>query len=141
LKPKPVAKKSDPPVTLTQLTYAIKNSVDRKGLPEEHAKGMAQHILNFFGYEDRIIDNILEVDDRDQFYMLEDSGILDTQRDETTLYDGREWRIKYWLLRKDNIAKLAEAQKEKEEENIGAIYQKLSEEAWIRNGEKASASD
>jgi len=46
-------------LTVDDLTRAIKNSKDRKGLREEDARKMAQHVLNFFGYGDRIIDNIL----------------------------------------------------------------------------------
>ena len=29
----------------------------------------------------------------DVFYTMEDLGILETEREETTLFDGREWRI------------------------------------------------
>ena len=76
-------------LTVDDLTRAIKNSIDRTGMKEEEARAMAQHVLNFFGYSERIIDNVLEPEDRDAFYMLEDSGILTTEREETTLYDGR----------------------------------------------------
>src|SRR3989304_3522729 len=79
-------------LTVDDLTRAIKNSIDRAGMKDEEARSMAQHVLNFFGYSERIIDNVLEPEDRDAFYMLEDSGILTTEREETTLYDGRGWR-------------------------------------------------
>src|SRR5437899_943790 len=109
-------------LTVDDLTRAIKNSIDRTGMKEEEARAMAQHVLNFFGYSERIIDNVLEPEDRDAFYMLEDSGILTTERKETTLYDGREWRIHYWMFRKERIAELVEAQKAKEEaEKMGSI--------------------
>jgi len=92
---------------------------------------MAQHVLNFFGYSERIIDNVLEPEDRDAFYMLEDSGILTTEREETTLYDGREWRIHYWMFRKDRIAELVEAQKAKEEaEKAVSVYDDVPEDLW-----------
>src|SRR5437588_11805787 len=113
-----------PPGTLTvdDLARAIKNSIDRTGMKEEEARAMAQHVLNFFGYSERIIDNVLEPEDRDAFYMLEDSGILTTEREETTLYDGREWRIQYWMVRKERIMELVEAQKtRKEAENMRSI--------------------
>src|SRR5712692_7206891 len=110
-------------LTVDDLTRAIKNSIDRTGMKEEEARAMAQHVLNFFGYSERIIDNVLEPEDRDAFYMLEDSGILTTEREETTLYDGREWRIHYWMFRKERIAELVEAQKAKEEaEKMGSVY-------------------
>ena len=93
-------------LTVDDLTQAIKNGIDRDGLPDEQARRMAQHVMNFFGYSERIIDNILEPEDRDAFYQLEDTGILTTEREETTLYDGREWRIHYWLFRKERIFQL-----------------------------------
>ena len=96
-------------LTVEDLTHAIKNGIDRDGMPEEQARSMAQHVLNFFGYSERIIDNILEPEDRDAFYQLEDTGILTTEREETTLYDGREWRIHYWLFRKESIFQLINA--------------------------------
>ena len=79
-------------VTAEELTQAICNSPNNRGIQEMAAYDLAVHILNFFGYSDRIIDNILEPEDRDAFYMLEDASILTTEREETTLYDGREWR-------------------------------------------------
>jgi hypothetical protein len=118
-------------LTVDDLTRAIKNSIDRTGMKEEEARAMAQHVLNFFGYSERIIDNVLEPEDRDAFYMLEDSGILTTEREETTLYDGREWRIHYWMFRKERIMELVEAQKAKEEaEKMGSIYDDIPEDSW-----------
>jgi Fic family protein len=98
-------------LTVEHLTKAIKNSIDKAGMPEEEARSMAQHVMNFFGYSERIIDNVLEPEDRDAFYMLEDAGILMTEREETTLYDGREWRIHYWMFRKERIHELLTGKK------------------------------
>ncbi len=124
-------------LTVDDLTRAIKNSIDRTGMKEEEARAMAQHVLNFFGYSERIIDNVLEPEDRDAFYMLEDSGILTTEREETTLYDGREWRIHYWMFRKDRIQELVEAQRAKEEAQGGeSIYDDMNEDLWAGRREK-----
>jgi hypothetical protein len=95
------------PVDHDSLAKAIRRSVGHDGMRPEDARTIAAHVLNFFGFNERIIDNVLEPDDRDTFYMLEDTGILETERDETTLYDGREWRIHYWMFRKDRIFDLA----------------------------------
>jgi len=95
------------PVDFDSLAKAIRRSVGHDGMRSEDARSIAAHVLNFFGFNERIIDNVLEPDDRDTFYMLEDTGILETERDETTLYDGREWRIHYWMFRKDRIFELA----------------------------------
>ncbi len=95
------------PVDFDSLAKAIRRSVGHDGMRAEDARSIAAHVLNFFGFNERIIDNVLEPDDRDTFYMLEDTGILETERDETTLYDGREWRIHYWMFRKERIFELA----------------------------------
>jgi len=122
-------------LTVEGLTKAIKNSIDRKGMEEAAARDMAKHIMNFFGYNDRIIDNVLEPEDRDAFYMLEDAGLLTTEREETTLYDGREWRIHYWLFRMDHIARLVECEKEKEQgpaPEEASCYHEIPDEIWSR---------
>ncbi len=119
-------------LTVEDLSRAIRNSIDRAGMKDEEARAMAQHVLNFFGYSERIIDNVLEPEDRDAFYMLEDSGILTTEREETTLYDGREWRIHYWMFRKDRIAELVAAQKAKEEAaRAASVYDEVPEDTWV----------
>ncbi len=128
------SKREKTTLTLDDLTEAIKNGIDREGMPDEQAKAMAQHILNFFGYSERIIDNVLEPEDRDAFYMLEDTGILTTEREETTLYDGREWRIHYWLFRKNRINALIKGRSESvyEVNSSESVYDEVPEEIWTR---------
>ncbi len=129
-------------LTVDDLTKAIKNSIDRTGMKEEEARAMATHVLNFFGYSERIIDNVLEPEDRDAFYMLEDSGILTTEREETTLYDGREWRIHYWMFRKERIHELVEAQRAKEELGAGqSVYDEVSEDQWAARRPKPETEE
>lgn len=110
----------------------IRNPTTQKGMPEDEARQMAMHVMNFFGYHERIIDNILEPEDRDAFYMLEDVGLLTTEREETTLYDGREWRIHYWLFKKDTILGLARGHSEEDAkiEEAKSIYEEMPEDAW-----------
>jgi hypothetical protein len=120
-------------LTVDDLTRALRNSIDRKGMPEGEARQMAQHVMNFFGYSERIIDNILEPEDRDAFYMLEDSGLLTTEREETTLYDGREWRIHYWLFKKEKILQLAgsgEITTDPLDEDAHSVYEEVPESVW-----------
>ena len=121
-------------LTVEHLTKAIKNSIDKAGMPEEEARAMAQHVMNFFGYSERIIDNVLEPEDRDAFYMLEDAGILMTEREETTLYDGREWRIHYWMFRKERIHELISGRKGIDMGLGGAdnVYDEIPDDLWNR---------
>jgi len=122
-------------LTVDDLTQAIQTSIDHNGMPEEQARAMAQHVMNFFGYSERIIDNILEPEDRDAFYMLEDTGILTTEREETTLYDGREWRIHYWLFKKERIFEIISGDGNGNGNKDGAdsVYDEIPEEAWQHN--------
>lgn len=127
-------------LTVDDLSSAIRNSIrnERRGMPEEEARQMAQHVMNFFGYSERIIDNILEPEDRDAFYMLEDSGLLTTEREETTLYDGREWRIHYWLFRKDKILQLVKSKERGHDpatEDAMSIYEDMPDDVWRMNEE------
>ena len=121
-------------LTVEHLTKAIKNSIDKQGMPEEEARAMAQHVMNFFGYSERIIDNVLEPEDRDAFYMLEDAGILVTEREETTLYDGREWRIHYWMFRKDRIHELISGRHRGVvgDGESSSVYDEIPDDIWTR---------
>ncbi len=133
-------------IDTASLSMALRRSVGRESMRLEDAEAIASHILNFFGFNERIIDNILEPDDRDVFYMLEDCGLLETERDETTLYDGREWRIHYWSMRRDRVMRLAgeesremEIERAREEQNhtgdyvtAQTIYHELGDEVWVQ---------
>jgi len=85
-------------LTLAQLTQAIRTKVDI-GMETVIAENIAEHALGFFGFSNRIIDNALEPTDRNLFYQLQDYDLLTTESEETTLWDGREWRIHYWKFK------------------------------------------
>jgi hypothetical protein len=84
-------------ITLDDLSKAIANRV---GIGIEEARRDAGFVMDIFGFQDRVIDNVLDPEDRQLFYILEEEGMLTTEREETTLYDGREWRTHYWVIRK-----------------------------------------
>ena len=83
---------------LQDLTQAIRNRVDAD-MEVSVAESIAEHALGFFGFSNRIIDNALEPNDRNLFYQLQDYDLLTTESEETTLWDGREWRIHYWKFK------------------------------------------
>lgn len=104
----------------------------------ESALKDANFVMDLFGFEDRIIDNILEPEDRQLFYILEEEGMLVTEREETTIYDGRSWRTHYWFLNKEAILKYKEKGKEEEEkerkrkeEDAAEIYKEIPDELWF----------
>lgn len=121
-----------------ELSMAISRglSLQNRSMSQEEAFEAAEHLINFFGYSDRVIDNMLEPEDRDAFYTMEDIGVLQTEREETTLYDGREWRIHYWIL---NVGRIIELSKIKtvqtsiEKDEAFQIYEDIPEEYWKMN--------
>lgn len=73
------------------------------GMAYEDAEQDANYILDFFGFDDEIIDNCIDPETRQVLYILEEEGLLSTRKEETTLYDGRNWRIHYWFWKKDKV--------------------------------------
>ena len=116
-------------ITVEELSSAIE---EKTGLTAEDAERDAEFVMDIFGFNDRIIDNVLEPEDRQLFYMLEEWGLLTTEREETTLYDGREWRTHYWLFRKDRILGYAEQFRERlaRKGEPETIYEELPTELW-----------
>ena len=124
-------------ITLDILSKAIAHRV---GIDIEEARRNAGFVLDIFGYSDRVIDNILNNEDRQLFYLLEEEGMLTTDQEDTILYDGREWRTHYWVLRKKIIIKYARDKKscmksvlsDKHIWDISdrSIYDSLTEDNW-----------
>ena len=120
-------------LTTQTLAAAINYSPEYSYMGEDESNYLAEHILNFFGYSDRIIDNVLHPEDRDTFYMLEDAGLMETEREETTLYDGREWRIHYWLLKISEIqGRMASGPKYAPEDEEPSVYDEIPQDIWSR---------
>ena len=127
-------------ITLDALSRAIANRV---GVGIEEARRDAGFVLDIFGFDDRVIDNVLDPEDRQLFYILEEEGMLVTEREETTLYDGREWRTHYWQLKKNTILNYSKDENKRlrtvlydktqpirdiSDENV---YDALTEDIWI----------
>ncbi|MBW3582406.1 MAG: hypothetical protein KY455_04835 [Euryarchaeota archaeon] len=119
-------------VTLEDLAMAIGNRI---GLTEDDAFRDANFVMDIFGFDDRVIDNVLEPEDRQLFYILEEEGMLTTEREETTLYDGREWRTHYWLFKKEAIKQMAEdergrVRKRRAPASEEDLYNNLPDDLW-----------
>jgi hypothetical protein len=100
----------------------------RAGFNEETAREVTLRILNYFGYHDEIIDNVLNQEDRRLFYYLQDMDLLQTRWEETQLASGRNWRIFYWGINLDRLKEWkAKLTKKVEEQDV---YLSLPETAW-----------
>ena len=125
-------------ITLDIMSKAISNRI---GITKEKSRRIAEFILDLFGYDNRIIDNVLQPEDRQLLYMLEAEGLLSTGREEVKLYDGREWLTHYWQLKKKYIAEYAingnnkknslYQNKSRKKSNFKKnIYSNLSDDVW-----------
>jgi len=125
-----------PLVTLNALAKTIQRKLN---VGEKEARRYAEIVLDMFGYDDCIIDNMLDHSDRRLFYRLESEGILNTRRDEALLCDGTNWRIRYWEFQKNAIFSSETKKKGRNFRtrnstaslyNSHTIYSSLPETAW-----------
>ena len=91
-------------VTIKDLSIAI---AKRLNLTHEEVEQYSRTVIDFFGFEDRIIDNMLTQEERQMFYRLHEKGIISSMREEITLPTGQPWRIHYWYLERKFILKLS----------------------------------
>ncbi len=128
-------------VTMQQVERALKRTVGKKGMSDGEVKNLADYLMSFFGYTDEVIDNRLTSEDRDVFYMLEEEGLLTSTQEEVLLKKGKLWRIHYWILKKDQIIRLAQMENEDAEakDEAADVYDQVSDEEWSRH--KMSSGD
>jgi hypothetical protein len=121
-------------VTLTEFANSIQNATAANSIQKidlESAIGMADHILGFFGYQDRIIDNVLSPEDRNLFYMLNDYELIRSESEETDLWDGRAWRIHFWKMDPNKIYKLnGNNSEETKLSKSNIIYEEIPDNIW-----------
>ena len=122
-------------VTMQQVELALKRTLGKKGMSDEEVKRMAEYVMSFFGYTDEVIDNRLTPEDRDVFYMLEEEGLLTTTQEEVLLRKGKLWRTHFWILKKDQILRLATSDEDgkAKDEAKEDVYDQLSDEEWARH--------
>ncbi|HLA47452.1 MAG TPA: DUF6015 family protein [Thermoplasmata archaeon] len=121
-----------PVVTMSEIRAALRVTVGRRGMSEEDISALADYLISFFGFDTEVIDNRLDVDDRDVFYMLEEAGLLTTRQEEVHIKKGKLWRIHYWVLRTERIKDLAARTSNRRDEAVFGVYDGLPEEAWAR---------
>ena len=131
--PYPIFHDTDEVITIQEMRLALRAVLGGKGINGADTDKLADYLMNFFGFEDYIIDNVLDAEDRDVFYTLEEEGILRTEREEIYLLKGKMWRIHYWILRKREILALAREKAQaphKVEESYTTLYGQMGEEVW-----------
>jgi len=112
-------------ITLDRLTVAVEK---RLHVEPTEARSLAYRILNYFGYSQTIIDNLVDQEDRKLFYQLHDAGLLRSSWETTLLLSGKSWRIFYWQLNLEDIRKATSEGPEGESEM--PLYDNLPADAW-----------
>ncbi|MDQ1371542.1 MAG: hypothetical protein QG582_456 [Candidatus Thermoplasmatota archaeon] len=122
-------------VTMQQVELALRKTLGKKGMSDEDVKRMAEYVMSFFGYTDEVTDNQLTPQDRDVFYMLEEEGLLTTTQEEVLLRKGKLWRTHFWILKKDQILRLATSDEDGKAKDAAKedVYDQLSDEEWARH--------
>ncbi len=92
-------------ITLEKFAKAIylKNITNK-----EESKEMAKMVMDFFGFENQVIDNILNQEERDVFYYLQDMNLLKSGSESCTLLTGKFWTTNYWNLNDYEINSIVE---------------------------------
>ncbi len=121
-----------PVVTMSEVVAALRATVGRRGMTEADLRTLADYLMSFFGFQQEVIDNNLDVSDRDVFYMLEEEGLLTTRQEEIHIKKGKLWRIHYWVLRVDQIKALARTGGARDETDAFAVYDEIPDAIWAR---------
>ncbi|MGB9815917.1 MAG: DUF6015 family protein, partial [Thermoplasmata archaeon] len=125
-------------VTPDILAGAMVNALKLRGYNMNYNDALktAEHILNFFGFEDQILENVLENDDREVLYFLEDLDLVDFKKDSVnvnrSILSLETWNISTVQLKKKKIFELSTKEIEHPREVESLIYEKLPEEAWAK---------
>lgn len=121
-----------PVVTMSEVVAALRATLGKRGMPDEDLRLLADYLMSFFGFQQEVIDNNLDVADRDVFYMLEEEGLLGTRQEEILIKKGKIWRIHYWVLRVDRIKALARGGTPREVQGAFAVYDAIPDDIWAR---------
>jgi DNA-binding transcriptional ArsR family regulator len=126
-------------VTLDEAKTALRKALASKNMLPQEIDRLAERVMDLFGFEDQVVDNRLTPEDRDLFYMLEEAGLVTTIEDDVQVQKGKTWRIYYWVLKKDQVLRLAH---ESEAKGSGVlpeadIYKTISDDVWKHHDEGA----
>ena len=118
-------------VTLDKLSKALQKRLKVGG---DEASHLSEQVLNYFGFENFIVDNALDQPDRQLFYRLHDAGLLRTSWETILLLSGKHWRIFYWELNESDLNSILNGTEESVNE---PLYNSLPEEYWGRPEESS----
>ncbi|MFW5904166.1 MAG: DUF6015 family protein [Candidatus Saliniplasma sp.] len=120
-------------VRIEEFKNAVAKVLEERDIDREEAEEISEKVMNLFGYDKSITDNLLSSGERDLFYMLEDYDILTTEEETAYLPSGKRWRIHYWKIKEDKIRDILSREDEEEVEEEKSIYDEVSDDVWKRD--------
>ncbi len=120
-------------VRLQEFKKAVTKVLQERDIGAEEAEMIAEKVMNLFGYDKSITDNLLSSQERDLFYLLEDYDILTTAEETAYLPSGKQWRIHYWKIKDEKIRNILSEEEKEEKKEKESVYDDISEEVWKRN--------
>jgi len=97
---------------------------------------IAECLLNFFGYDDTIIENYFEPYDRQILYQLEDFELVRFGTSEYSvmkeIFSSDKWKTFRVALNYSKILEMANKRQIAIEEDAEKMHEKLPEEVWIK---------
>ncbi len=117
------------PVSANELFQAIRRKSNKRkyGWNEDACRKYAENAMGFFGNSDRFLDQIIENDDREDMYLLQELGVVTREIDEGDYafsvqktskgiaYSFKTWKIFSWVL---NVGEIRRTLQEEEIENV-----------------------
>ncbi|MFO7793331.1 MAG: DUF6015 family protein [Candidatus Saliniplasma sp.] len=118
---------------IEEFKKAVTKVLKDRDIEPEEAEKISEKVMNLFGYDKSITDNLLSSGERDLFYMLEDYDILTTEEETAYLPSGKRWRIHYWKIKDEKIREILSEEKKEEVEKESSIYDDISDDVWKRD--------
>lgn len=120
------------------INILVKSFSKHYDISQDDAKHISSLLLNIFGFENRIIDNILTPEIRRLFYLLQEEKIVRTHHERGMLPGSKMWDIYYWSLRKEVIFKYANGKKTNKifslipriKKEKKSVYDLLPDDVW-----------
>lgn len=121
-------------MTVITLDHLARAMVERMGLPSHEAEALAENVLDIFGFDSEVLDNVLEPETRQFFYTMEAHGLLSAHSEENQLWQGQDWRTHTWLMKPERVLAAATrtAPAAASVDDLGAVYRGLPSACWAR---------
>lgn len=121
-------------MTVITLQHLARAMVERMGLPDHEAEALAEDVLDIFGFDTEVLDNVLEPETRQVFYTMEACGLVSTHSEQNQLWQGQDWRTHTWQMRPERVlaAGAAHAAARPMADEAAAVYKGLPSAVWSR---------